>query len=130
MMRMGFAALTLAACLAGASCGGSGADTSTGPVQQHPLGPDQVGVTNDAFSPSTITIKAGASVTWVWNSCSTDNYGYTTGTCVDHQVGFDDGTSSQVLNSGTYEREFDVAGTYPYHCLIHGVAMSGKVVVQ
>jgi len=131
-MRIGFSELALAACLAGASCGGGG-DASTGPVTQNPppSGNAQVAVTNDAFTPSSVTIKAGTAVTWTWNSCSSDySSGYPTTSCVDHQIGFDDGQQSAVQNSGTFDRTFAAAGTYPYHCLIHGVVMSGTVVVQ
>ena len=132
-MRIGLSALALVACLAGASCGGGG-DASTGPVTQNPPPEDgngAVSVTNDAFTPSSVTIAAGKTVIFTWNSCSSDaSSGYPTTTCVDHQVGFDDGTQSAVQNSGTFERTFAAAGTYPYHCLIHGVAMSGTIIVQ
>ena len=45
---------------------------------------------------------------------------------------FDDGSniSSGSQSSGTFSRTFTAAGTYKYHCTIHGSAMSGQVVVQ
>jgi plastocyanin len=129
-MKLGLNTLALVACLAGAACGGGG-DATTGPVTPPPNGNTQVSVTNDAFTPSSVTIKAGTAVTWTWNSCSSDyNAGYPTTTCVDHQIGFDDGQQSAVQNQGSFDRSFATAGTYPYHCLIHGVVMSGTVVVQ
>ena len=132
-MKIGLSTLALLACLAGGACGGGG-DASTGPVTTTPPptnGNGQVSVTNDAFTPTTVTIKAGTAVTWTWNSCSSDPYSaYPTQTCVDHQIGFDDGQQSGVQSSGTFDRTFATPGTYPYHCLIHGVAMSGTIVVQ
>jgi plastocyanin len=71
-------------------------------------------------------------VTWKWDSCSDPGAygGYST--CVSHNVTFDDGSnlSSGSQSSGTYSRTFPAAGTYKYHCSIHGAAMSGQVVVQ
>jgi plastocyanin len=32
--------------------------------------------------------------------------------------------------SGTYSFTFTVAGTYTYDCIIHGVAMNGRIVVR
>jgi plastocyanin len=126
--------LALAASLAGASCGG-GADATTDPTTTRKVtttpSPSEIMVTNDAFAPTSLTVKAGTTVTFTWNACSSDaSSGYPTTTCVDHQVGFDDGQTSAVQSTGTYTRTMNAAGTYPYHCLIHGVVMSGKIIVQ
>jgi plastocyanin len=46
-------------------------------------------------------------------------------------VVLDDGSaSSSVQSSGSYTHQFSTAGTYSYHCAVHGTAMSGKIVVQ
>ncbi len=37
--------------------------------------------------------------------------------------------SGNIANGGTYAHTFATAGTYSYHCTIHGVGMSGQVVV-
>jgi hypothetical protein len=71
--------------------------------------------------------------TWQWNSCSDNGGGYGRyGGCVTHNVTFDDGSNiaSPVQDSGSSNRTFSAAGTYKYHCVIHGSAMSGMVVVQ
>ena len=39
----------------------------------------------------------------------------------------DDGIASGTQSSGTFQRTFSAAGAYPYHCTIHGAAMSGTV---
>ncbi|NUP56916.1 MAG: hypothetical protein HOQ19_13875 [Gemmatimonadaceae bacterium] len=55
-----------------------------------------------------------------------------TKTCVNHSVPWDTpgGTASPTQSEGNYTRAFATAGTYDYHCAIHGAAMSGKIVVQ
>jgi plastocyanin len=75
-------------------------------------------------------VTVGTTVKWAWNSCTSDP-GYGTGeTCVSHSVTFDDGTTSATQSQGTYERMFTAAGTYNYHCSIHGAAMTGSITVQ
>jgi plastocyanin len=73
-------------------------------------------------------VAVGTTITWAWNSCTPD--GYNGQTCVAHNVVFDDGTTSGLMDQGTYARTFSVAGTYPYHCAVHGAAMSGSVTVN
>ncbi len=80
------------------------------------------------FTPGTKTVAVGTAVKWAWNSCSGDSYNGQT--CVSHSVTFDDGIASATQDQGTYTRTFDVAGTYNYHCSIHGTAMSGTITVQ
>ena len=120
--------LGLVAC--GGGGGGSTAPTSTNnnnPVT--PTGPSNVSVENNLFTPSTVTVPVGTKVTWTWNSCSDNTYG--TGTCVSHNIVWDaDGTSSGLQSQGTYDRTFTAAGTYTYHCAVHGAAMAGTVKVQ
>ena len=120
-----------------AACGGGGGSYSTAPGGNNPGGgkdnsPNTVTLTADSFSPNNITVPANTTVTWKWDSC-TDAGGYGGySTCVSHNLSFDDGSniSSGSQSSGTFSRTFTVAGTYKYHCTIHGPAMSGQVVVQ
>ena len=79
--------------------------------------------------PATKTVTVGTAVQWSWNTCDYDPYGSGT-TCVSHTVTFDDGTTSPLQDKGTFNRTFDAAGTYNYHCTVHGTAMSGTVTVQ
>jgi amicyanin len=79
-----------------------------------------VDISGFAFSPSTLTIKSGDSVTWT-NHDSTS-----------HTVTSDTGSelsSQQIPNGETYSHTFNTAGTYSYHCSIHP-SMKGKVIVQ
>jgi plastocyanin len=134
---LGMACIALCTTL-GCGGGGSGGVTPTTPITPAtpltPASPNDVLVENNTFSPATLTVPAGTIVKWTWATCSggTDPYGGGTGqTCVDHSVAWDaDGTASPTQSQGSYQRTFATAGTYAYHCAIHGAAMSGKVVVQ
>ncbi len=126
-MKAVFVALAVASLFA---CGGS--YSSTAPPNNGGVNtPPPVGgitVSNNFFSPATKTVAKGTTVQWAWNSCTGD--AYSGQTCVSHSVTFDDGTTSATQSQGTYNRMFGTAGTYPYHCSVHGTAMSGSITVQ
>jgi plastocyanin len=125
-----------------AACGGGGdgGGTTTGPVNNNPGGGNNnpggsvtntITLEDQSFSPSTTTVPVGTTVTWQWpNTCSDGYGGYYT--CPTHSVVFDDGSNIQspTQSSGTFTRTFAAAGTFKYHCAIHGTAMSGQIVVQ
>jgi Plastocyanin len=94
--------------------GGTGASTSA-----------DIAVQNNLFSPSATTVPKGTTVTWTWNSCTGDGYGGQL--CTDHSVVFDDGgrTGAPLQSAGTFSSTFATAGTYGYHCSVHGTATSG-----
>jgi plastocyanin len=80
------------------------------------------------FSPATVTITAGQTVTWEWPAGSTQ-----------HNVAPDDGSvparSGDPADGPTsYAYTFTTPGTYLYHCEVHGAAggvgMAGTVIVQ
>lgn len=72
-----------------------------------------------AFSPASITVKAGSAVTWT-----------NTGSA-PHTVTADDGSfdSGSLANGATFSHTFAKAGTFTFHCAIHST-MKGTVVVQ
>ncbi len=124
MMRtLGFAIVglaLLAACSSstspyggGGGGGGGGGHTTT------------VAVKNDYFSPTPDTVPAG-SVTFSWATPSNG-----------HNVTWDTGpgtlpAASSTMSSGTYLVTL-AAGTYTFHCSIHGTpttGMHGTIVVQ
>jgi plastocyanin len=118
------------AVLSAAACGGGGGPSA--PVIP-PFGtPNSVVLTNNVFTPTSLSTTVGSSVTWTWNACSTISGGYAgSSNCVSHSIVFDDNaTGSGTQSSGIFVRKFTTAGTFPYHCAIHGTAMSGQVVVQ
>jgi len=76
-----------------------------------------------AFSPPVVTIPAGQSVAWQ----NTDTIDHTTTADSSSAQQWDSGT---LAPGATYSVPFPKAGTYTYHCTIHGAIMSGTVVVQ
>lgn len=79
-----------------------------------------VTLSNYAFNPSELSVKAGDLVTWV-NDDS-----------VSHTIVSDSGSEieSPVLSNGQeYSHTFSQAGTYNYHCSIHPI-MKGTVTVS
>ena len=106
------------------------ATANNGPPPPPSGTPNSVVLTNNAFTPAALTTSAGSTVTWTWDTCSgSDGYGGGQ-VCTSHDIAFDDGTASGAQSSGTYSRTFATAGTYAYHCRIHGTVMSGSVVVK
>jgi plastocyanin len=113
-------------------CGGGGGDatgtTTPPPVGNTPPPAGGISVTNDAFSPGTKSVAVGTEIKWAWNTCAGDPYYGQT--CVAHSVTFDDGVTSPTQEQGTFTRTFATAGTYNYHCSVHGAAMTGSITVQ
>jgi plastocyanin len=97
------------------ACGG-GSDSTTGPMDTQG---STVTVGNNFFSPADLSVATGTTVTWSWAPGA-----------VEHNVTFDDGEHSATQSAGSFPRTFSAAGTYPYHCTIHGAAvMHGTVTV-
>ena len=129
------AAAAVASVLLVLGCGGGGGGGPTSPPPSGGTGGNGGGtggstsaditVQNNQFTPSATTVAPGTTVNWTWNSCAGDGYGGQL--CTDHSVVFDDGAraGSGVQSSGTFASKFASAGTYSYHCSIHGTATSG-----
>ena len=132
-MKSVFVALAFASLYA---CGGGGGSTSPPPVNNNPPAGNTpppsngISVTNDAYSPASKTVAVGTMVQWGWNTCTNDPYNYGGTTCQLHSVTFDDGTTSPTQDKGSFSRTFTAAGTYTYHCAVHGTAMAGTITVQ
>ena len=114
------ALVAVVGCGGGSSYGGSptgpgntGGNNNTGGSTS-----SSISVGDNYFSPAATTVPAGTTVTWTWAGS------------VNHNVTFDDGAASSTQASGTYSRTFSTAGTYAYHCTIHGASMSGTVTVH
>ena len=80
-----------------------------------------VSINSNFYSPGTTNINVNDQVKWTWVS------GF-------HSTTSDAGPSplwdSGAMGSGTYTFAFTTAGTFPYHCLVHGLSMAGSIVVQ
>jgi plastocyanin len=85
-----------------------------------PVATNTVTIQNFAFSPASITVKKGTSVTWT-NKDSTTH----TVTETDSQTGPDSG---DLASGKSYSFTFNTVGTFQYHCSIH-TDMTGTVTV-
>lgn len=111
----------------------AGAVTQTGTltitVQANPAAQNfpVAATAGNVFDPSAVTMRVGDMATWTFSG--------------SHTVTFDGGptppanigTAANPVSSGSVPRTFTVAGTYPYHCEIHGSAtagMRGSIVVN
>ncbi len=105
--------------LTGAALSGSPVTFSATATEQPPPSTNaNVSVTNNQFTPASLTISAGTTVVWTWNS-----------TAQNHNVA---PAASQPTRSGnpvngpaTYQFKFDTPGTYVYFCEVHGSALGG-----
>jgi plastocyanin len=102
------------ACSSGSGYGNAAATTtSVAPAA------NSITIANFAFSPASITVKVGTTVTWT-NKDSTA-----------HTVTSDSGVfdSGNLAVNANYSYAFSKAGTFAYHCAIHQ-NMKATVIVQ
>lgn len=109
MKKIAVGCLVMAVCVAFARALLHAADTSAA----------NVSIQNMRYSPPTITVKVGQSVTWTNNDDR------------DHTVVADDGSfqSDNISAGGTYRHKFTKVGRYKYGCRYHP-RMKGEVVVS
>ena len=81
--------------------------------------PATVKIDNFAFTPATLTVTAGTTVTWKNEDDS------------PHRIGDKDGTfkSAALDTDDTFTHTFAAPGEYPYICTIHPY-MVGKIIVK
>jgi plastocyanin len=125
--------LALSALMLLAACGGSGTTTSTsstpaatatqaGNSQTVMIITDSSG--NFAFSPASMTIKAGSTV--MWKNMTQVPHTVTS----DDGKSFDSGSANPIAaQSGTFSFTFNTPGTFAYHCSIHPF-MKATIIVQ
>ena len=122
LLPLACAILLILACLS------PGCTSSQGPTQPAgttpiPSGPaDTITIRNFAFSPATLTVKTGATVTWINDDSA------------PHTVVSDDGApvpfaSARLATGDSFQQTFTRAGTYTYHCSIHP-SMKGTIIVE
>jgi plastocyanin len=134
----------LAACSSSSSPAPSGNDASTTQDSSMPPPNDgamgtthmvTVGPNNTlTFSPASLTIAVGDTVTWTWAS---DHHSVTSGTgcAADNKFcspGDANCAAGATSNTGsTYSHTFTTAGSFPYFCSPHcGAGMLGTITVQ
>ncbi|NIM18375.1 MAG: hypothetical protein GTO45_40865 [Candidatus Aminicenantes bacterium] len=83
-----------------------------------------VTILDSSFSPSTITVSAGTTVTWVHRG----NVVHTATSGTRNNAGgvFNSG---DLTNGNTFQFTFQNPGDFDYHCIYH-IGMDGKVIVQ
>jgi amicyanin len=96
------------------------ANRSATRAQEQPP-PSQVQIANFSFSPATLSVPAGTTVTWT----NRDDIPHTVVSTADPQL-----FKSKVLDTDDrFSFTFSKPGTYSYFCSIHP-KMTGKIVVQ
>lgn len=80
---------------------------------------NSVSIANMAFSPATLTVTAGTTVTWT----NSDGMAHTV---TADNSSFDSGNMAM---GAKYSKVFSTPGTYAYHCIIHP-EMKGTVIVK
>lgn len=93
----------------------SGVDPSTTGTQSAPA----VAIKDFAFSPASITIKIGSSVTWT-------NKDVVSHSATEVHNVFDSGG---IAPNAAFTYKFTSAGTYTYHCTFHSMMANATVVV-
>ncbi len=87
-----------------------------------PTAPGQVAIVDYDFSPNSITVNVGDTVTWT-NQDTSDHWVVSAPTS---PASFDLGRQ---VNGATVQHTFTAAGSYPYFCNLHNY-MKGTVVVR
>jgi len=83
---------------------------------------NQVVVSDNRFTPNSVTVKKGQKVTWNWAATGNPH-------TVEGKFDNKDVKSERFTGTNRFEFTFDKAGTFEYQCGVHGSSMTGKVVV-
>jgi len=106
----------------GSQIGGTGGGDNGGvPDSAGALDTASVIIFDNGYSPTTVTVAPGGTVTWVWTGNNA------------HGVSFDDTSiaASTVQSVGTYKVSFPRAGIFSFYCTVHGRTVeSGTVTVK
>ena len=119
-LRLFIIAIMVAAVASYCSKGSSyGSSTSSGSNTNTGTGSNTVTMQSMSFSPTSLTVTKGTTVTWTNN----DN--------ITHTVTADDNSfnSGDITAGHSYTRTFNATGTFPYHCIYHSM-MKATVVVN
>ena len=115
-----FICVTVIVVLSCSKGGGSyGTPSTPNPTPSGGTGHD-ISIYGMSFSPSTLTVPIGTAVKWTNN----DSYA--------HTATSNDGTtfdSGNLNGGGSYTYMANTAGTFNYHCTIHGLTMTGTLTV-
>lgn len=104
-LLIGFGLVALAGCGSSSSAGCTGSACVT--------------IQDFSFSPATLTVKAGTTVTWTNNGPSEHTSTSDTGVWDSGTISAPGGGVYGGGSAGTYQFKFTTPGTYSYHCKIH-----------
>ncbi|MGE5681476.1 MAG: plastocyanin/azurin family copper-binding protein [Bacillota bacterium] len=106
-------------------CSKNDSGTNSNPTGNGTTSGTEVNMQSSTFSPSSITVAEGTTVTWI--NKDTFAHTVTSGTPGNPDGKFDSGN---IGANGRYSFKFEAKGTYNYYCVIHASMMKGVVIVQ
>ena len=111
-----------------ASSGGGGTPPTPGPSSA------VVSIADYSFTPDTVTVKVGTTVTWtnvggVAHTSTADGGAWDSGQLASPTSGGGGHGGGGGSAGGTYTTTFGATGTFTYHCANHPTTMKGAVVV-
>jgi plastocyanin len=118
-MKMIWCAMALATIFLFGACSKSSNNSSNPTSSSTPTAAASVSIQNFAFSPATVHVLQGGTVTWTNKDASAH-------TATDNNGTFDSGN---LATDQTFKFTFSTPGTYTYHCTIHSMMASATVVV-
>ena len=110
-----YSLLIVSALVVVSACGGDGGNSGS---------PSAVEIVDNAFSPDTVRVEAGTTVSWKWAGRNTHSV---VGTFDGQDFNSGDHTSAEQF---TASHLFTTVGTYEYVCGFHGGSMRGTVIVE
>src|SRR5262249_42603846 len=96
------------------------------PQTANPADIVNVQISPNQFTPASVKVKVGQTVRWTWA-------GGTHNVVSGPDCNKEDGNfkSGAPQGGGTFDKKFEKAGTFPYHCEPHcAMGMKGEVVVE
>ena len=119
--------LILACCVVAVALSGVTAAAAQAPKKP----PVKVTVNDFYFAPTAVTVKKGGSVKWIWSSYNT----------YPHDVHLKQGpktlknkgkfsTTTTAVTDASFQRTFEVPGTYKFICTVHPTEMKMTVTVK
>jgi plastocyanin len=100
---------------------GCGSGTSSSSPTNNSNSSAQVTIQDFSFRPSTLTVKAGTTVTWTNSGPSV--HAVTSDTMVFQSAGLSAPTESNpyggTTSGASFQFRFNTPGTYAYHCSLH-----------
>lgn len=95
------------------------------------LASTSVSIGDNFYSPETVTITAGDTVVWDYPSSGGSVHSVTADDgSFNSSPGCPGNTDACMQPGDSYSHTFSSAGSFSYHCEVHGFSMAGTVVVE